>query len=47
MRFSNDVIDAHVAKMYSASRVKNFISNAERWKNDYAAQAGRRRITEI
>lgn len=47
MRFSNDVIDAHVAKMYSTSRVKNFISNAERWKSDYASKAGRRRIDEI
>jgi len=47
MRFSNEVLDAHVSKMHSTSRVKNFISNAERWENTYAVQAGRRRIDEI
>jgi hypothetical protein len=47
LRYSNAEIEAHVAKMHSTSRVKNFISNAERWKNDYAVQAGRRRRDEI
>jgi hypothetical protein len=47
VRYSDAEIDVHVAKMYSTSRVKNFISNAERWKNDYAVQAGRRRRDEI
>jgi hypothetical protein len=47
MRFSNEVLDAHVSKMHSTSRVKNFISNALRWENAYAVQAGRRRIDEI
>ncbi len=47
MRYSHAEIDAHVAKMHSTSRVKNLISNAERWKSDYAVQAGRGRIGEI
>ena len=47
MRFSDAEINNAVAKMHSTSRVKNFISNAERWKNDYAVQVGRRRIDEI
>ena len=47
MLYTNEVLYAHVAKMHSTSRVKNFISNAERWKNDYAVQVGRRRIDEI
>ena len=47
MRFSDAEINAHVAKMHSTCRVKNFISNAEHRKDAYAAQAGRRRITEI
>lgn len=47
LRYSDAEIEAHVAKMHSTSRVKNFIRNAERWKNDYAVQAGRRRRDEI
>ncbi len=47
MRFSDAEIDDAVAKMYSTGRVRNFIRNAERRKDAYAATAGERRIKEI
>jgi hypothetical protein len=47
VRFSDAEINAHVAKMHSTSRVKNFVFNAEHRKDAYAVQAGLRRIDEI
>jgi hypothetical protein len=45
--FSNADIDAAVAKMYATGRVKKFIHNALHRKDDYAVQAGERRIEQI
>lgn len=47
MPFNNADIDAAVDKMYSTGRVKNFIRNALCRKDNYAVQAGERRIQQI
>ena len=47
MAYTNEQIDAFLAKMYSTGRVQNFIRNAEKRGDAYAVEAGHNRKQEI
>ena len=47
MAYSNEEIDAALAKMYSTGRVQSFIRNAEKRGDAYAVEAGHNRKREI